>query len=295
MAVVITKEEAAQLALTIEMFEVITQSQPDDWQSLRILQEAYRKLDRKTELISASNRLAQAYARVDKPGRAAAEYKGVLKLSPTDFRAQKGLAEVEYEFGERAEKIEQIEVEEGEPISDEERARRKAELKAQMAAAEAWINECEKEEDEAWNGEAILRVPTGLRYLSWWSVKLLAWNLPFRGWLLQRWYSYQQDNQCIVRSELAVAVRQPADVRSMVFAFEMMLVMPRGRGPALRELLPLPAGEQREENDEGYGRLYRNHFTGTFGPDNLAWLNACTEFAREFRETMEREYRNTVF
>jgi hypothetical protein len=36
--------EEAQLRQTIEMFEVITQSQPQDYQSLEILKEAYLKL-----------------------------------------------------------------------------------------------------------------------------------------------------------------------------------------------------------------------------------------------------------
>ena len=40
----LTSSEEAQLAQTIEMFEVITQSQPQDYQSLEILKEAYVKL-----------------------------------------------------------------------------------------------------------------------------------------------------------------------------------------------------------------------------------------------------------
>jgi len=37
----LTASEEAQLQQTIEMFEVITQSQPQDYQSLEILKEAY--------------------------------------------------------------------------------------------------------------------------------------------------------------------------------------------------------------------------------------------------------------
>ena len=44
MASTLTQGESAQLAQTIEMFEVITESQPHDYQSLEILKEAYFKL-----------------------------------------------------------------------------------------------------------------------------------------------------------------------------------------------------------------------------------------------------------
>ena len=46
MAAPYTANEEAQLLQTIEMFEVITQSQPQDYQSLEILKEAYLKLNR---------------------------------------------------------------------------------------------------------------------------------------------------------------------------------------------------------------------------------------------------------
>jgi hypothetical protein len=41
MSATLTASEEAQLSQTIEMFEVITQSQPQDYQSLEILKEAY--------------------------------------------------------------------------------------------------------------------------------------------------------------------------------------------------------------------------------------------------------------
>ena len=53
--------EEAQLRQTIEMFEVITQSQPQDYQSLEILKEAYLKLGLESEVIQTSKRIAQAY------------------------------------------------------------------------------------------------------------------------------------------------------------------------------------------------------------------------------------------
>src|SRR6266480_2332742 len=43
------------------MFEVITQTQPDDYQSLEILKEAYQKVGRAEDSFKASRRLAEAY------------------------------------------------------------------------------------------------------------------------------------------------------------------------------------------------------------------------------------------
>src|SRR5262249_48726099 len=42
------------------MFEVITQTQPDDYQSLEILKEAYRKVGRNADSLRTSRRLAEA-------------------------------------------------------------------------------------------------------------------------------------------------------------------------------------------------------------------------------------------
>ena len=61
MATTMTQDEEAQLAQTIEMFEVITQTQPHDYQSLEILKEAYSKLGRETDAINTSKRIAHAY------------------------------------------------------------------------------------------------------------------------------------------------------------------------------------------------------------------------------------------
>src|SRR6266850_2599473 len=47
----LSQGEEAQLAQTIEMFEVITESQPQDYQSLEILKEAYFKLGREEDLV----------------------------------------------------------------------------------------------------------------------------------------------------------------------------------------------------------------------------------------------------
>ena len=66
----LSQGEEAQLMQTIEMFEVITQSQPHDYQSLEILKEAYSKLGREQDFIGTSKRIALAYVqRASSPRR----------------------------------------------------------------------------------------------------------------------------------------------------------------------------------------------------------------------------------
>jgi tetratricopeptide (TPR) repeat protein len=57
----LSEEEHSQIVQTIEMFEVILQTQPDDYQSLEILKEAYAKVGRTTDSLKTSRRLAEAY------------------------------------------------------------------------------------------------------------------------------------------------------------------------------------------------------------------------------------------
>jgi hypothetical protein len=57
----LSEEEHSQIVRTIEIFEVITQTQPDDYQSLEILKEAYQKVGRGDDSFKASRRLAEAY------------------------------------------------------------------------------------------------------------------------------------------------------------------------------------------------------------------------------------------
>src|SRR5581483_445075 len=64
MSATLTVSEESQLSQTIEMFEVITQSQPQDYQSLEILKEAYSKLGREKEVVGTSKRIAQAYVQL---------------------------------------------------------------------------------------------------------------------------------------------------------------------------------------------------------------------------------------
>ena len=95
MPAAITEAEAAQLQQTIEMFEVITQSQPQDYQSLEILKEAYVKLDREKDVVSTSKRIAQAYMQLGQLSSAIMEYETILQRFPNDAEVQKALADIE--------------------------------------------------------------------------------------------------------------------------------------------------------------------------------------------------------
>jgi hypothetical protein len=57
----LSEEEHSQIVQTIEMFEAITQTQPDDYQSLDILKEAYQKIGKQDEALRVSRRLAESY------------------------------------------------------------------------------------------------------------------------------------------------------------------------------------------------------------------------------------------
>ena len=80
----LTANEEAQLQQTIEMFEVITQSQPQDYQSLEILKEAYHKLGREKEVADTSKRIAQAYVMMGQLSSAILEYESILQRCPDD-------------------------------------------------------------------------------------------------------------------------------------------------------------------------------------------------------------------
>lgn len=91
----LTPAEEAQLAQTIEMFEVITQSQPQDYQSLEILKEAYAKLGRDTDVVQTSKRIAHAYVLMGQLSSAILEYESILQRHPDDVEAQTALNEIE--------------------------------------------------------------------------------------------------------------------------------------------------------------------------------------------------------
>src|SRR5439155_18825532 len=95
MSATLTTSEEAQLAQTIEMFEVITQSQPQDYQSLEILKEAYSKLSREKDVINTSKRIAQAYMQMGQLSSAILEYETILQRFPDDPDVQAALKQIE--------------------------------------------------------------------------------------------------------------------------------------------------------------------------------------------------------
>ncbi len=90
-----TQGEEAQLAQTIEMFEVITQTQPHDYQSLEILKEAYSKLGRDRDVINTSKRIAEAYVQMGQFSSAILEYETILQKQPDDPEVQAALKQIE--------------------------------------------------------------------------------------------------------------------------------------------------------------------------------------------------------
>ena len=93
--VALSPSEEAQLQQTIEMFEVITQSQPNDCQSLEILKEAYTKMGREQDIINTSKRIAQAYMQSGQLSSAILEYETVLQRRPDDADVQAALKQIE--------------------------------------------------------------------------------------------------------------------------------------------------------------------------------------------------------
>ena len=91
----LTEIECGQLQQTIEMFEVITQSQPHDCQSLEILRESYAKLDREPDVLRTSKRIAQAYIQLGQLSAAILEYESILQRHPQDPDVQQALAKLD--------------------------------------------------------------------------------------------------------------------------------------------------------------------------------------------------------
>ncbi len=81
------------------MFEVITQSQPQDYQSLEILKEAYSKLGREKDAIKTSKRIAEAYVQMGQISSAILEYETILQRVPNDAEARAALNRIESQAG----------------------------------------------------------------------------------------------------------------------------------------------------------------------------------------------------
>ena len=78
----LSEEEHSQIVQTIEMFEVILQTQTDDYQSLEILKEAYRKVGRDADSLKTSRRLAEAYFNTGSYTLAMQECEAILVKEP---------------------------------------------------------------------------------------------------------------------------------------------------------------------------------------------------------------------
>ena len=91
----LSEEERSQIVQTIEMFEAITQTQPDDYQSLEILKEAYTKVVRHDDAFKVSIKLAEAYFNVGSYTPALHECEMILTRQPNSPEISAMLGEIE--------------------------------------------------------------------------------------------------------------------------------------------------------------------------------------------------------
>jgi tetratricopeptide (TPR) repeat protein len=91
----LSEEEHSQIVQTIEMFEVIIQTQPDDYQSLEILKEAYHKVGRAEDALKTSRRLAEAYFNVGSYTLAMQECEVILQKEPNSPEILAMLGDIE--------------------------------------------------------------------------------------------------------------------------------------------------------------------------------------------------------
>jgi Type II secretion system (T2SS), protein E, N-terminal domain len=78
----LSQDEHNQIVQTIEMFEAITQTQPDDYQSLDILKEAYQKIGKSDDAMRVSRKLAEAYFAAGSYTLAMQECEAILMKEP---------------------------------------------------------------------------------------------------------------------------------------------------------------------------------------------------------------------
>jgi hypothetical protein len=90
-----SEEEHSQIVQTIEMFEVITQTQPDDYQSLEILKDAYKKIGKPDESLRVSRKLAEAYFGAGSFTLAMQECEVILQKEPEAPEIMAMLGEIE--------------------------------------------------------------------------------------------------------------------------------------------------------------------------------------------------------
>jgi tetratricopeptide (TPR) repeat protein len=91
----ISSEEQEQILQTIEMFEVITQANPQDCQSLDILKDAYQRVGKQQEALGIARKLADTYVELGQYSAAMLEYEGILQKEPSNAEVMAALGEVE--------------------------------------------------------------------------------------------------------------------------------------------------------------------------------------------------------
>ena len=91
----LSSEEQEQILQTIEMFEVITQANPQDCQSLDILKDAYQRVGKQKEALSVARRLADTYVELGQFSAAMLEYEGILQKDPDNAEVIVALGDVE--------------------------------------------------------------------------------------------------------------------------------------------------------------------------------------------------------
>src|SRR2546421_735932 len=91
----LSAEEHSQILQTIEMFEAITQTQPEDYQSLEILREAYTKVGRHDDALRTSRKLAEAYFNVGSYTPALQQCEMILAREPNAPEILAMLGEIE--------------------------------------------------------------------------------------------------------------------------------------------------------------------------------------------------------
>lgn len=101
----ISQEEQEQILQTIEMFEVITQANPQDCQSLEILKDAYGRIGREPEMLKAARQLADTYLALGQLSSAMLEYEGILQRQPNDAEVMAALGEVEDRLAKSGQKL----------------------------------------------------------------------------------------------------------------------------------------------------------------------------------------------
>ncbi len=99
----LTPEERDQILQTVEMFETITAANPEDYQSLEILKEAYWKIGRQEDGLTTSRKLAEVYMKLGQYSSALMEYQEVLQQQPDAEDVRSALAELEGRFGSKRE------------------------------------------------------------------------------------------------------------------------------------------------------------------------------------------------